>query len=271
MTSGEQVEGAIPAVPKGFVRLVQLRRINDLSAHSTSKMPQRDVYYFYFGKGRTVPDTAGWEPFGEQIAAAMADKRASSRIYVPHHAAHVLSPKLSVQRILEENPVLVSAGVTLEDFSFTVKGLSRNQSQPSQLPAPAQPITSDEASCVDHMEAEEPPTAATARNEPSPLRQHAAVPPTPLAQHTSTVNSTAAAAAAKRSLLTSPVHTVSTTAALAGSTGETLRHQFEVNPWGGWRAVEAHQLFTHTHETVTRPPPLSNECVHVHCVQRVAR
>ena len=48
---------------------------------------------------------------------------------------------------------------------------------------PTQPIASHEASCVDHMEAEEPPTAATARNVPSPLRQHAAVPLTPLAQH----------------------------------------------------------------------------------------
>ena len=197
------------------------------------------------------------------MAAAMADKRGSPRMYVLRHSPQAALPKPSVERVLEENPVLLSAGVTLDNFSFTVKGLSRNQSQPAQLPAPAQPITSDEASCVDHMEAEEPPTAATARNEPSPLRQHAAVPTTPLAQHTSTVNSTAPAA--KRSLLTSPTSSVSTTAALAGSTGETLRQQLR-GALSGMRACGGRRSSSSTITRGSHPPASSYRRVCA-CVQ----
>jgi len=119
MTAGEQVKGAVPAVPKGFVRCVQLYSINEPSARG-AMTTDRKVFYYYFGKGDTVPDTAGWEPFGEQMAAAIADKQRSPRIYSFHPIASKPS-KLSVERLLKQNPVLVSAGVTLKDFSFKTR------------------------------------------------------------------------------------------------------------------------------------------------------
>ena len=112
MTAGEHRGEVIPAVPKGFVRWVQLDRINELDKRKPGN-DGRTVCYIYCGEGDTVPDTRGWEPFGAQLAAAMADRCGSQRIQSLCH------PKLlSVKRILEENPVLVSAGVTLDDFSF---------------------------------------------------------------------------------------------------------------------------------------------------------
>jgi hypothetical protein len=132
MTAGEQVEGAIPAVPKGFVRWVQLGSINKPSARGAMGT-DRTVFYIYCGDRVTVPDTAGWEPLGEQLAAAMADKLGSQRIrYV--YPVPSDPKKLSVERVLEENPVLVSAGVTLEDFSFIASALTVNGVQPSSFP-----------------------------------------------------------------------------------------------------------------------------------------
>jgi len=128
MTAGEQVEGVIPAVPKGFVRCVQLYSINKPSARGAKKT-DRSVYYIYCGDRVTAPDTAGWEPFGEQLAAAMADKLGSQRIRYMHNVPSTLS-ELSVERVLEENPVLVSAGVTLKDFSFTISSVNRLASFP---------------------------------------------------------------------------------------------------------------------------------------------
>ena len=114
MTAGERFGEVIPAVPKGFVRWVQLDRINRPNKRKHLK-DERKVYYIYCGEGDTVPDTRGWEPFGAQLAAAMADRRGSQRIL----ALRTNKPSLlSVKSILKENPVLVSAGVTLDDFGF---------------------------------------------------------------------------------------------------------------------------------------------------------
>ena len=143
MTAGDHSEGVhvVPAVPKGFVRWVQLyhidepeRRIVRLSAQCAfpaqcASKADRRVFYIYCGDGVTVPDTAGWEPLGEQMWQAMADKLGSQRILSLRPAASDLS-KLSVERVLEENPVLVSAGVTLDDFSFTISSINRLASFP---------------------------------------------------------------------------------------------------------------------------------------------
>jgi hypothetical protein len=133
MTSGEQVEGAIPAVPKGFVRLVQLRRINEPSTRKGLKSVDRDIFYIYCGDRVTVPDTAGWEPFGEQMAAAMANEWGSQRIYSVRRTT--IAFRLSVEKLKMQNPVL--AGLKLDNFSFILKALSLDQtsSQPSSSPA----------------------------------------------------------------------------------------------------------------------------------------
>ena len=139
MTAGEHFGVAIPAVPKGFVRWVQLRSINEPSERGAMKK-DRSVYYIYCGDGVTVPDTAGWEPLGEQMAAAMADKRGSQRIYSLHPREY--TNNLSMEKLLKQNPVLVSAGVTLDDFSFTRSSarLSRRKEQPPSFKTPSTPI-----------------------------------------------------------------------------------------------------------------------------------
>ena len=116
MTAGEHFGEAIPAVPKGFVRWVQLFNINERNRRNYFRaVEDRKAYYIYCGQGDTVPDTRGWQPFGGQLAAAMADRRGSQRIerLLPQ------ATRPSVASILEENPVLVSEGVTLDDFSFS--------------------------------------------------------------------------------------------------------------------------------------------------------
>ena len=79
MTAGERFGEVIPAVPKGFVRWVQLPRINETDERKRGKN-DRKVCYIYCGEGDTVPDTRGWEPFGAQLAAAMADRWGQQRI-----------------------------------------------------------------------------------------------------------------------------------------------------------------------------------------------
>jgi hypothetical protein len=119
MTAGEHFGEVIPAVPKGFVRWLQLSNINEQERHKyLGGATDRNVCYIYCGEGDTVPDTRGWQPFGGQLAAAMADRRGSQRIWCLHPQVDRPS-RLSAARILEENPVLVSAGVTLDDFSFS--------------------------------------------------------------------------------------------------------------------------------------------------------
>ena len=147
MTAGEQVEGAIPAVPKGFVRWVQLRRINEPSTRSALKTADRKVFYIYCGDGVTVPDTAGWEPFGEQMWQAMDGKLGSQRILSLRPAASDLS-KLSVERVLEENPVLVSAGVKLGKFSFILTALSLDQTPSHSQPSSSSAADGDAAAVV---------------------------------------------------------------------------------------------------------------------------
>jgi hypothetical protein len=145
MTAGEHFGEVIPAVPKGFVRWLQLFNINEQERHKyLGGGNDGRVYYIYCGEGDTVPDTRGWQPFGGQLAAAMADRRGSQRIQSLFPQANRPS-RLSVARILEENPVLVSAGVTLDDFSFScVKSASVAPSAGAasavQQPSPALPV-----------------------------------------------------------------------------------------------------------------------------------
>ena len=147
MTAGEHFGEVIPAVPKGFVRWVQLFNINEQERRNyLGGATDRKAYYIYCGEGDTVPDTRGWQPFGGQLAAAMADRRGSQRIQsrLPQPKAWRRSA-LSVAGILEENPVLVSAGVTLDDFSFSSAksasvAPSAGAASAVQQPSPALPV-----------------------------------------------------------------------------------------------------------------------------------
>jgi hypothetical protein len=143
MTAGEHFGQLIPAVPKGFVRWVQLRKINEPDAHKHA-YTDRTVCYIYCGDANVVPDTAGWAPFDGKLAAAMRDKQGSQRIVCmrPPPSAPTL---MSVERCLQENPLLKSAGVTLDDFNFSIaKQSSTAQLAPSQAAAP----TAEQASPV---------------------------------------------------------------------------------------------------------------------------
>jgi hypothetical protein len=78
MTAGERFGQLVPAVPQGFVRLVQLRKVNDRHVQLKAKRKvltvngtisttsggdrDRDLFYVYCGEGGVVPDTAGWDP-----------------------------------------------------------------------------------------------------------------------------------------------------------------------------------------------------------------
>jgi hypothetical protein len=164
MTAGERFGEVIPAVPNGFVRWVQLSSINEPNKRKHVKT-DRTVYYIYCGEGDTVPDTRGWEPFGAQLAAAMADRRGSQLIHSLRH------PKLlSVKSILKENPVLVSEGVTLDDFSF-----SRAKSTSTATVAPSQVV----ASSVQQPSPEPPvPPAAAPLEAATPFAQPSCTPNT---------------------------------------------------------------------------------------------
>jgi hypothetical protein len=141
MTAGEHFSTAqqqIPAVPKGFVRWVQLNNINAPSERKLKKDDRR-VHYIFCGDANVVPDTAGWAPFGEEFKAAMADKRGSQRISSmrsPQSAPN----RLSVETCLKENPLLKSAGVTLEHFNFSrwkgFGGATLSSTVPTASPAP---------------------------------------------------------------------------------------------------------------------------------------
>ena len=138
MTAGEHFSTAqqqIPAVPKGFVRWVQLNNINAPSERKLKK-DDRKVHYIFCGDANVVPDTAGWAPFGEEFKAAMADKRGSQRISSMRQTQSAPN-RLSVETCLKENPLLKSAGVTLEHFNFTfVKRSSSAKLAPSGAAAP---------------------------------------------------------------------------------------------------------------------------------------
>jgi hypothetical protein len=132
MTAGERY-GLIPAVPKGFVRWVQLSNINAPSARKHAA--DRKVHYIYCGDANVVPDTAGWEPFDGKLAAAMKDKQGSQRI--SSLRPRTQAGHMSVERWLREYPLLKSAGVTLDDFSFTIARRSSSAKlAPSQAAAP---------------------------------------------------------------------------------------------------------------------------------------
>ena len=142
MTAGEHFGQLIPAVPKGFVRWVQLRKINEPDAHKHA-YTDRTVCYIYCGDANVVPDTAGWEPFDGKLAAAMKDKQGSQRI--SSLRPRTQAGHMSVERWLREYPLLKSAGVTLDDFNFSIaKQSSTAQLAPSQAAAP----TAEQASPV---------------------------------------------------------------------------------------------------------------------------
>jgi len=132
MTAGERFGEVIPAVPKGFVRWMQLNKINEPDKRKHLKT-ERMVCYIYCGERDTVPDTRGWEPFGAQLAAAMADRRGIQRIRFLRPCGETDRGAPSVESILEENPVLGTAGVTPDDFSFRfAKSVSTASVAPSQ-------------------------------------------------------------------------------------------------------------------------------------------
>ena len=126
MTTGEHFGQLIPVVPKGFVRWVQLSNINAPTKHKDYKK----VYYIYCGDANVVPSTAGWAPFGAEMAAAMAGKRGSQRIGCMR-APVTDTTRMSVETCLKKNPLLDSEGVTLDDFNF-----SQALQQPSSVAAP---------------------------------------------------------------------------------------------------------------------------------------
>jgi hypothetical protein len=173
MTAGEHF-GQIPPVPKGFVRWVQLSNINKLSARNRART-DRNMHYIYCGDGNVVPDTAGWAPFGAELAAAMAHKLGSQKISsmrIPPSDPN----RMSVERCLRENPILKSAGVTLDDFSFSNgKQSSTAQLAPLQATAPI----AEQASPVPVQAAFVPSLEeATSTMQPSaPALQVASCPP----------------------------------------------------------------------------------------------
>jgi hypothetical protein len=130
MTVGEQYE-SIPPVPKGFVRLVTLRRIDEGSARTegTEQNSDRDVKYIYCGSASTLPDTTGWEPCGKELAAVLAGERASRRRIASLHP-RPSGKVVSVVECVNNNPVLKAAGVTLKDFSFSTR-LTKQAAFPS--------------------------------------------------------------------------------------------------------------------------------------------
>jgi hypothetical protein len=105
MTAGAK-HGQIPAVPKGFVRVVKRMRLKQ----------DRNVQYIYCGDATTVPDTSDWTPLCVDFAAKMKLKKVggAQRIYSlrpqPSNANH------SVEELLQQHPWLK---LTLDDFSFT--------------------------------------------------------------------------------------------------------------------------------------------------------
>jgi hypothetical protein len=137
MTAGEHY-GQIPPVPKGFVRWVHLRKINEPDARKLTANNDRDVHYIYCGDANVVPDTAGWAPFDGKLAEAMADKRGVVKISAMRPP--IQAGQMSVQRCLQENPLLVSAGVTLDDFDFSrwkgFGGATLPSTVPTASPAP---------------------------------------------------------------------------------------------------------------------------------------
>jgi hypothetical protein len=137
MTAGAK-HGQIPAVPKGFVRVMKLgkineRRLNLLSgrAPSTSATPDgrlkaaddRWAQYIYCGDATTVPDTSDWTPLCVDFAAKMKLKKVggAQRIYSlrPQPAQitkQASNANHSVEELLQQHPWLK---LTLDDFSFT--------------------------------------------------------------------------------------------------------------------------------------------------------
>jgi hypothetical protein len=169
MTAGEHFGQLIPAVPKGFVRWTQLGKINERSMRDPKS--DRKVYYIYCGDANSVPDTAGWAPFGDEMAAAMKGKRGSQRIGslrigAGHHP--------SVEKCLKENTILVSAGVSQSNFSFSgCKGANLAYSVTTASPDPTPSHTSSLQPAA-HAVGALPPVALEAlpsrKNPPPPGR-----------------------------------------------------------------------------------------------------
>jgi hypothetical protein len=165
MTTGEH-HGRISAIPKGFVRVVHLRKIDELDARKLLTTTDRDVYYFYCGDADGAPDTAGWQPFGEQMAAALEKDGRRLRIL----GSPLTNQKNSVFECLKQYPVLGDIGVTLEDFCFSK---TRSETHPNETLDVSEthgvaPVGVVGAAVDGHVAAAEPaPTASAKPSEPA--------------------------------------------------------------------------------------------------------
>jgi hypothetical protein len=121
MTAGEKYGyGQIPAVTKGFVRLVFLTKINEPSARAQYRSSKdRIANYIYCGDATTVPDTKHWTPHCAEFTAAMARSGGGNKRSLHSVRAQPNGKSNSVEECLELYPLLKGAGVTLDDFSFT--------------------------------------------------------------------------------------------------------------------------------------------------------
>ena len=122
MTAGEKYGyGQIPAVTKGFVRLVFLTKINEPSARAQYRSSKdRNAKYIYCSDATTVPDTKYWTPHCAEFTAAMARSGGGNKRSLHSVRAQPNGKgRNSVEECLELYPLLKGAGVTLDDFSFT--------------------------------------------------------------------------------------------------------------------------------------------------------
>jgi len=109
MAAGES-HGPIPAVPKGFVRVVKLSNLD--SSAVTKRVPQ----YVYCGNGTTAPDTSKWTPHCDEFAAKMEKAGAHGGGEKLRKKEAVPSEKKgSVEELASRHPELE---LDLEDFMF---------------------------------------------------------------------------------------------------------------------------------------------------------
>jgi hypothetical protein len=120
----------VPAVPKGFVRWVQLNNINGKRKLTMSKL-DRDVFYIFCGDAVTVPDTLGWTPFGPEMTEAFVkatdpkvDQAAACRLLLREKKSREWKTSTPAA-CLEEYPVLKTAGVNTGLFSFKWKHVDK--------------------------------------------------------------------------------------------------------------------------------------------------
>ena len=113
MTAGAK-HGQIPAVPKGFVRVMKLCKINERGRLKAAD--DRNVQYIYCGDATTVPDTMYWTPLCVDFAAKMKLKKVGGAQRIDSLRPQPSSANHSVEELLQQHPWLK---LTLDDFSFT--------------------------------------------------------------------------------------------------------------------------------------------------------